>query len=105
MYEVEEVPVFLSRVEAAMLVSLLLCSSSRRFEWCLGSSSRDQEFSFSHLQFVSTLLSSSIWLPWCSPTVWFVGLGGQMSSWERVYPSVILSSQNMVSIPALLWDI
>ncbi|KAH0940403.1 hypothetical protein HID58_000040, partial [Brassica napus] len=40
-----------------------------RFEWCLGSSSRDQEFSFSHLQFVSTLLSSSIWLPCCSPTV------------------------------------
>ncbi|CAN7112524.1 unnamed protein product, partial [Brassica rapa subsp. narinosa] len=40
-----------------------------RFEWCLGSSSRDEEFSFSHLQFVSTLLSSSIWLPWCSPTV------------------------------------
>ncbi|KAG2252158.1 hypothetical protein Bca52824_082294 [Brassica carinata] len=40
-----------------------------RFELCLGSSSRDQEFSFSHLQFVSTLLSSSIWLPWCSPTV------------------------------------
>lgn len=26
-----------------------------------------------------------------------------MSSWERVYPSVILSSQNMVSIPARLW--
>ncbi|KAH0908870.1 hypothetical protein HID58_032191, partial [Brassica napus] len=98
-----------------------------RFEWCLGSSSRDQEFSFSHLQFVSTLLSSSIWLPRCSPTVlilsglwvwvfkafiqqrvkiiaWiFFLLGGQMSSWERVYPSVILSSQNMVSIPALLW--
>ncbi|CAN6970441.1 unnamed protein product, partial [Brassica rapa subsp. trilocularis] len=40
-----------------------------RFEWCLGSSSRDEEFSFSHLQFVSTLLSSSIWLPCCSPTV------------------------------------
>ncbi|CAN7022245.1 unnamed protein product [Brassica rapa subsp. trilocularis] len=26
-----------------------------------------------------------------------------MSSWEKVYPSVILSSQNMVFIPALLW--
>ncbi|CAG7870080.1 unnamed protein product [Brassica rapa] len=26
-----------------------------------------------------------------------------MSSWEKVYPSVILSSQNMVSIRALLW--
>ncbi|CAN7022246.1 unnamed protein product [Brassica rapa subsp. trilocularis] len=37
------------------------------FELCLGSSSRDHEFSFSHLQFVSTLLSSSFWLPWCSP--------------------------------------
>ncbi|WZY67800.1 hypothetical protein YC2023_000040 [Brassica napus] len=117
----QEVPVFLSRVEAAMLrvgsggasgarseigdlltvrsESVLPCA---RFEWCLGSSSRDQEFSFSHLQFVSTLLSSSIWLPCCSPTVLILS-GGQMSSWERVYPNVILSSQNMVSIPALLW--
>ncbi|KAH0870380.1 hypothetical protein HID58_077402, partial [Brassica napus] len=37
-----------------------------------------------------------------SQTLWSL-LGGQMSSWERVYPSVILSSQNMVPIRALLW--
>ncbi|KAF2569405.1 hypothetical protein F2Q68_00023994 [Brassica cretica] len=109
----QELPVFLSRFEAAMLrVGFGGASGARseigdlltmRFEWCLGSSSRDQEFSFSHLQFVSTLLSSSIWLPWCSLTVLILLDCGQMSPWERVYPSVILSSHNKISIPALLW--